>query len=61
MKDKKERRRKLAVNTKEEFIEGLRRQKPKVYIAGERVENLVDHPLFRTGIESAAIISLEKK
>lgn len=45
----------MAILTGEEYIESLRRQKPKVYIAGERVENIVDHPLFKTGINSASV------
>jgi len=45
----------MGVRTREEYIESLRRQKPNVYMDGERVENIVDHPAFRVGINSAAI------
>jgi 4-hydroxybutyryl-CoA dehydratase/vinylacetyl-CoA-Delta-isomerase len=38
---------KMAVKTREEYVESLRKQKPKVFMAGERVENLVDHPMFQ--------------
>ena len=45
----------MAVRTGEEYIESLRKQKPKVYMEGERIENIVDHPAFRVGINSAAV------
>lgn len=44
----------MAVRTREEYIESLRRQRPKVYVKGERVENIVDHPAFQPGINSIA-------
>jgi 4-hydroxybutyryl-CoA dehydratase/vinylacetyl-CoA-Delta-isomerase len=43
----------MAIRTKQEYIEGLRKQKPKVYMAGEEIENVVDHPAFQIGIRSA--------
>lgn len=43
------------MRTKAEFIESLRMQKPKVYVKGEKVENIVDHPLFRIPINSVAV------
>jgi len=45
----------MGVRTREEYIESLRRQKPNVYMDGEKIENLVDHPAFRTGINSVAV------
>jgi len=45
----------MAVRTREEYIESLRKQKPKVYMEGEKIENIVDHPAFRVGINSAAV------
>ena len=45
----------MGVRTREQYIESLRRQKPNVYMDGERVENLVDHPAFRVGINSVAM------
>jgi 4-hydroxybutyryl-CoA dehydratase/vinylacetyl-CoA-Delta-isomerase len=45
----------MAVRTREEYIESLRKQKPNVYMDGERIENLVDHPAFRTGIDSVGV------
>ena len=32
----------MGLTTKEEYIESLRRQKPNVYIAGEKVESVTD-------------------
>lgn len=45
----------MAVRTREDYIESLRRQKPNVYLDGEKIENLVDHPAFQTGIDSVAV------
>ena len=45
----------MGVRTREAYIESLRKQKPNVYMDGEKIENLVDHPAFRTGIDSAAV------
>lgn len=45
----------MAVLNREQYIESLRKQKPKVYTAGERVESVVDHPLFKQGINNAAV------
>ncbi len=45
----------MALRTREEYIESLRRQKPKVYLGGEEIENIVDHPAFKVGINSAAV------
>jgi 4-hydroxybutyryl-CoA dehydratase/vinylacetyl-CoA-Delta-isomerase len=44
----------VGIRTREEYIESLRKQKPNVYMEGEKIENIVDHPAFRAGIESAA-------
>ena len=40
------------MSTRAEFVESLRRHKPKVYIHGEKVENLIDHPLFKIPIDN---------
>ncbi|HUU63365.1 MAG TPA: 4-hydroxyphenylacetate 3-hydroxylase N-terminal domain-containing protein [Dehalococcoidia bacterium] len=45
----------MALRTREEYIESLRRQEPRVYLGGEQIENIVDHPAFRVGINSAAV------
>ena len=44
----------MGIRTREEYIESLRKQKPNVYMEGEKIENIVDHPAFKAGIESAA-------
>jgi len=43
------------MRTKAKFVESLRKQKPKVYLHGEKVENIVDHPMFRIPIDSVGI------
>jgi len=44
----------MAIMTKEEYIESLRKMKPVVYMFGERVTNVVDNPRLRAGIEATA-------
>ncbi|NHM25769.1 4-hydroxybutyryl-CoA dehydratase [Desulfofundulus sp. TPOSR] len=44
----------MALRTPEEYVESLRRLNPVVYIAGERIDNYVDHPLIRPGINVVA-------
>lgn len=45
----------MAIRTKEEYIESLRRQKPTAYMSGEKVRNIVDHPLFKGGINNIGL------
>ena len=45
----------MGLMTKEEYLESLRRQKPKVYMLGEKVESIPDHPAFKTSIDSMAV------
>lgn len=45
----------MTVRTREEYIESLREQKPKVYMAGEEIKDIVDHPAFERGISDAAV------
>jgi 4-hydroxybutyryl-CoA dehydratase/vinylacetyl-CoA-Delta-isomerase len=44
----------MGIRTREEYIESLRRQKPRVYMAGERIESIVDHPAFQPAINLIA-------
>ncbi len=44
----------MALMSGMEYIESLRELKPILYISGERVENFVDHPLVRPGINIVA-------
>ena len=42
----------MGLMTKEQYIESLRKLKPTAYMFGERVENVVDNPRLRAGIEA---------
>lgn len=44
----------MALKTPEQYLTSLRGLKPVVYVAGERVEDPVDHPLIRPGINVVA-------
>ena len=44
----------MGVKTKQEYIESLRALKPTVYMFGERIDNVVDNPRIRAGIEATA-------
>lgn len=45
----------MAIKTKEEYIESLRKMDLKVYMFGELVENPVDHPMIRPSMNSVAM------
>jgi 4-hydroxybutyryl-CoA dehydratase/vinylacetyl-CoA-Delta-isomerase len=45
----------MAIKTGQEYIESLRKLKPKVYAFGEQVESVVDHPLFQPHLNAAAM------
>lgn len=45
----------MALKTREEFIESLRRMKMQVYLFGEKIENPVDHPIIRPSLNSIAM------
>lgn len=45
----------MALKTREEYIESLRKMDLKVYMFGERVENPVDHPIIRPSLNSIAM------
>ena len=42
----------MGVMTKAEYIESLRKLKPTVYMFGEKIDNVVDNPRLRAGIEA---------
>lgn len=42
----------MGLMTKAEYIESLRKLKPTVYMFGEKIENVVDNPRLRAGIEA---------
>ncbi|QNB46620.1 4-hydroxybutyryl-CoA dehydratase [Thermanaerosceptrum fracticalcis] len=45
----------MPLKTKEEYIESLRKMKFKLYLFGERVENIVDNPIVRPSMNSVAM------
>ncbi|MEE8374331.1 MAG: 4-hydroxyphenylacetate 3-hydroxylase family protein [Dehalococcoidia bacterium] len=45
----------MAMMSGREYIESLRKLKPKVYAFGERVDSVVDYPMFRPHINAAAM------
>ena len=42
----------MGLMTKDQYIESLRALSPKVYMFGEKLENVVDNPRIRAGIEA---------
>jgi 4-hydroxybutyryl-CoA dehydratase / vinylacetyl-CoA-Delta-isomerase len=44
----------MAVMTKQQYIDSLRKMKPTAYMFGEKIENVVDNPRIRAGIEATA-------
>ena len=42
----------MGLMTKAEYIESLRKMKPTAYMFGEKIENVVDNPRLRAGIEA---------
>ncbi|GAI41291.1 unnamed protein product, partial [marine sediment metagenome] len=42
------------MKTKEEYIASLRKLKLEVYMFGERVNNVVDHPIIRPSMNAVA-------
>ena len=45
----------MAIKTREEYIESLRKLDLKVYMFGELVDNPVDHPIIRPSMNSVAM------
>jgi 4-hydroxybutyryl-CoA dehydratase/vinylacetyl-CoA-Delta-isomerase len=42
----------VALKTFEEYLESLKKLKPQVYMFGERIENPIDHPRIRAGVNA---------
>ena len=42
----------MAIKTFEQYLASLRKLKPTVYMFGEKIENPVDHPRIRAGINA---------
>jgi 4-hydroxybutyryl-CoA dehydratase/vinylacetyl-CoA-Delta-isomerase len=45
----------MTMKTGKQYIESLRKLKPKVYCFGEKVESVVDYPLFKPHVHAAAM------
>ena len=45
----------MALMTKEQYIESMRKLNIKVYMFGELIENPVDHPIIRPSLNSVAM------
>ena len=45
----------MALKTPAEYLESLKRLKRNVYLMGEKVDNIVDHPIIRPSINSVAM------
>ncbi|MFO8011026.1 MAG: 4-hydroxyphenylacetate 3-hydroxylase N-terminal domain-containing protein [Dehalococcoidia bacterium] len=45
----------MGIRTKGEYLESVRGRKPVVYMDGDRIENIADHPAFQVGLNSAAV------
>ncbi len=46
---------KMTIKTGKEYVESLRKRKIEVYLFGEKVKNLVDHPIVKPSINSVAV------
>lgn len=44
----------MAIRTGQQYIDAMRKLKPEVWLNGERVENVVDHPYFATQVREIA-------
>ena len=42
----------MAIKTFQEYIDSLRKLKPTAYMFGEKIENVVDNPRIRKGINA---------
>ena len=45
----------MALKTAQEYVDSLRKQKLNIYMFGEKVENVVDHPIIRPSINAMAM------
>jgi len=43
------------MKTKEQYIESLKKQKPTIYMFGEKIEDRVNHPLIKPQIDVLAL------
>lgn len=45
----------MGIRTEQQYWDSIRRQKPKVYIMGERMEEVIDHPFIKGSASGAAL------
>jgi 4-hydroxybutyryl-CoA dehydratase/vinylacetyl-CoA-Delta-isomerase len=45
----------MPMKTAEEYIDSLRQMKPRVFVQGERVISVIDHPLLRPAVNTLAL------
>ena len=45
----------MAIITREQYLQSIAEQKPAVYVGGQKIENIVDNPVFRTTINNMGL------
>jgi len=45
----------MPLMTSSEYIESLRKQKKRIFLAGKMIDNYVDHPIIRPSINACAM------
>lgn len=45
----------MALKTAQEYVESLRQMKPRVFVYGEKVDSVVDHPLLQPAVNTLAL------
>ena len=45
----------MPMKTADEYLDSLRKMKPRVFVQGERVDSVVDHPLLRPAVDTLAL------
>jgi len=45
----------VGIRTKEQYLESIRQRKPRVFMNGEKINNIASHLAFQVGLNSAAI------
>ena len=44
----------MGLKTKEEYFDSLRRLNPRLFMFGDQVQNVVDHPIIKPSANSVA-------
>ena len=45
----------MPLKSSEEYLNSLRQMKPRVFVQGERVDSVIDHPLLRPAVNTLAL------